>query len=105
MVQKLSELNQKYEDIWKPINGLRQGQTFENLDYAVKEQIRAYLVIHFEDNMEQFINSGLTFELLSSIQRDLELPLEVLDLYPQKKGFHKRLLDVAGYFFGHQKSA
>ncbi|MEC7275837.1 MAG: hypothetical protein VXV96_05920 [Bdellovibrionota bacterium] len=71
-------------ELWQPIENISKPQVFNQLDYAVREQVKGHITRHLHVHMDKFIQHGLTYEQLLKMQEELDLCPSVLKLYPRE---------------------
>ncbi len=76
------QVTKKEETPKHPLNLWTKKQFFFELDYAVREQLKRQLHLQLEQEMDDFVAKGLTYEQLLEVQKELELCPSVLEFYP-----------------------
>lgn len=76
MEQKLGEYWQTFENLKKPL-------LLQDLDFAVRENVKIKIQLLLQSHMETFIEKGLTYDELENFQKELGLCPTVLESYPR----------------------
>ena len=86
-------MEQKLGEYWHRIEVLKKPLLFQDLDFAVRENVKIKIQILLQKNMSSFVENGLTYHELKDFQQELDLCPSLLNCYPQKHSFIGKFLN------------
>jgi hypothetical protein len=76
-------VEQKLGEYWQTFETLKKPLLLQDLDFAVRENVKIKIQLLLQTNMQKFIEKGLTYDELENFQQELGLCPSVLESYPR----------------------
>jgi hypothetical protein len=88
-------VEQKLGEYWQTFETLKKPLLLQDLDFAVRENVKIKIQLLLQSNMEKFIEKGLTYDELENFQQELGLCPTVLESYPRSdKSFIQKVFQL-----------
>lgn len=88
-------MEHKLGEHWHTFQTLKKPLLLQDLDFAVRENVKSKIQFLILSNIETFVEKGLTYDDLKVFQKELDLCPSILELYPQKEiSFFERVLQI-----------